>query len=157
MMFRWFLRISLVSALISTIWFIIPFLQSDETQAKNQQEKILKFAAQRSWPRVYLLLAQDYSDTWGMKRDEALNTARETLQSFIMVSFDWKLQSVSRDEKTITLTGTIHMTGNGATGSSMILDQVNRITKPWTFVWRKDGWKPGDWHLISIANDEVTM
>ena len=156
-MLRWFLRISLASALISAIWFLIPFLQSAESQAKQQQEKLLDFAAHQNWKRVYLLLAQDYSDAWGMKRDEALNAAHEVLQSFIMVSFDWKLQSAARDGKTVTLTGTIHMTGSGATGSSLIVDHVNRIEKPWVFLWRKDGWKPGDWHLISIANADVTL
>lgn len=156
-MLRWFLRLSLASALISAIWFFIPFLQSAESQARHQQEKIIEFAAHQKWARVYLLLAQDYSDAWGMKRDEAISAAQEALQTLIMVSFDWKLQSAVRDGKTVTLTGTIRMTGKGAVGSSMIMDHVNRITKPWVFVWRKDGWKPGDWRLVSIANPDVTM
>lgn len=156
-MLRWFLRVSIASALISVVWFIIPFLQSAESQVKHQQETLIGFAAKRSWARLNLLIAADYSDAWGMKRDEALNAAHEALQSFIMISFDWKPQSVARDEKTVTLSGTIHMNGSGATGSSMIVDHVNRITKPWVFVWRKDGWKPGDWRLVSIANADVTL
>ncbi len=156
-MLRWFLRISLASALISAVWFIIPFLQSAESQVQHQQKNIIELAAKRSWPRLNLMIAPDYSDAWGMKRDEALNAAHEALQSFIMVSFDWKQKSISRDGKTVTISCTIHMTGSGATGSSMIIEHVNRITKPWVFVWRKDGWQPGDWRLISIANTDVTL
>lgn len=157
LMFRWFLRISLASALISIVWFFIPFLRSAESQVKQQQANILEFVAHRNWPRVYLLLAPDYADAWGMKSDEAISAAREALLSFIMVSLDWKVQSVARDGKTVTLSGAIRMSGSGATGSSMIIDHVNRITKPWVCVWRKDGWKPGDWRLVSIANADVTM
>lgn len=156
-MLRWSLRISLVSAVISAVWFIIPFLQSAESQARHQQEKIISLAAKRNWAHLNLLFAPDYSDAWGMKRDEALNAAHEALQSFIMISFDWKLVSVVSDGKTVTISGTIHMSGSGATGSSMIVDHVNQITKPWVFVWRKDGWKPGDWRLVSIANADVTL
>ncbi len=156
-MLRWVLRISLASALISIVWFFIPFLRSAESQVKLQQANVLELAAHRNWPRVYLLVAPDYADAWGMKRDEAISAAREALLSFIMVSLDWKPQSVARDGKTVTLSGTIRMSGNGATGSSMIVDHVNRIMKPWVFVWRKDGWKPGDWRLVAIANADVTL
>ena len=155
-MLRWFLRISLASALISALWFAIPFLRSAESQVKRQHERLLDFAAHRNWPRFYLLLADDYRDAWEMTRTDALNAAREVLSGFLMVSFDWKEEGVSRDGKTVTLTGIIRMSGSGPS-SSMITDHVNRIEKPWTFVWRKDGWKPSDWHLVSVANPDVSF
>ena len=156
-MLRWLVRLSLVSAVISAVWFVIPVFRSAETQAKKQHERFLGYVAKRDWARFYLAVSPDYKDAWEQSRDEALAAAREALTSFIIVNFDWKMESVSRDGKTATLTGTIHMSGTGATGSTMIIDHVNKIEKPWTFVWRKDGWKPSDWHLISVATPEVSL
>jgi hypothetical protein len=154
-MLRWSIRIALAAALISALRFAIPLLRSPESQAKRQHEELLSLAAHRNWARVYPLLAADYRDAWDQTRDEALNAAREGLSSFLALSLHWTEESVARDGKTVTLTGTLRMSGSGPAGSSLITDHVNKIAKPWTFVWRKTGWKASDWSLVSVANPDA--
>ena len=151
----WIIRAAIFSMFVSLTWTLWPFLQSPETQAAKQQAKFLQFAGQRNWAQINAIIAPDYHDAWNESREEALNAAHEVLSMFLVVSFDWAPGQASRTEKTVALGGTLHMSGSGAAGSSIVLDRVNRMQKPWGFIWRKDGWRPGDWHLLSITQPEL--
>ena len=81
--------------------------------------------------------------------------AHQVLQSFFTLDLQWQLVTVKVEGKTALITGRIKATGNGAPPSSEILSRVNNLADPFVFTWRKDGWKPGDWRLVSVSQPDL--
>ncbi len=151
----WLPRVLAINLVIGAIWFAWPFLRSAETQALNQHRHLLDRAAHRDWTRVFALMAEGYRDDWNPTREEAVALGRELFQGFLVLDLQWQPSSVVRDGKTATVTGFIKAEGTGAGLSQEVINRVNRLRAPFVFIWRKDGWKPGDWRLVSVAQEEL--
>jgi hypothetical protein len=150
-------RLAVVAVLIPAVFlfFVSPYLQSSETQARKQQEKFVQLGAKRSWEDVKKLLAADYHDQWKQKPADAVDLCSKVLQGFIYLKIDWKPIDATVKGNTVILRGTAHMSGSGGGISQIVMDTVNQVKEPWVFTWRKDGWKPSDWKLISVENKEL--
>ncbi len=152
----WLLRILVINLVISGIWLGWPFLKSAKSQALDQQQRLIGLVAQRDWKQTLTLLAEDYHDSWDMKREDAVSVGHEVLQSFLVLNLNWKTSSIVIVEKTATITGIIKISGNGYGFSQEIINKVNNLKEPFVFTWRKDGWKPGDWRLVSLMQPELS-
>jgi hypothetical protein len=152
---RWIIRLLILDLIISIIWFGWPFLQSSKTQVSKQQSALLRVIEKRKWPEINLLIAPDYKDQWDQSRDQSLSVMKQLLGGFFVFTIDMKSLEVSVDGKTAKASGTMKMTGSGAGVSAMVMDAVNKLNQPFSFTWRKDGWKPSDWKLVSIAQPEL--
>lgn len=151
----WLLRILAVNLAISAIWFVWPFLKSGKTQALDQHQRLVSVVAHRNWKQTLALLADDYHDTWDMKREEAISVGHEILQSFIVLNLEWQTASITIDGNTATVSGMIKISGSGLGFTSEIINKVNNLHEPFIFIWRKDGWKPGDWRLVKLTQPEL--
>ncbi|MCE9518721.1 MAG: hypothetical protein K8R87_04045 [Verrucomicrobia bacterium] len=152
----WILRILAINLVVSAVWFGWPFLKSAKSQALDQQQRLVSEVSQRDWKQTLALMAEDYHDTWDMKREEAVSLGHEMLQSFIVLNLEWKTSSVVMEGKIATITGKIKVSGNGFGFSQEIINKVNNLQEPFVFTWRKDGWKPGDWRLVSLTQPELS-
>ena len=150
----WILRILALNLIMVALWFGVP-LKSPATQALKQQDRLIELAAKRKWTQAFLLFADDYQDDWDMKREEAISVANELFQGFLILDLEWKLSSVSKLEKTVVIKGFIKASGSGAGFSSETISRLNNLHEPFVFTWRKDGWKPGDWRLVGVAQSEL--
>ena len=151
----WILRILAINLIVSAIWFGWPFLKSPTAQALAQHRHLVSLVAHRNWKETLALMAEDYHDAWDMKREEAVSLGHEMLQGFLMLDLEWKPSSVTLEGKTATITGYIKAGGSGAGFSSEVISRVNNLKEPFLFTWRKDGWKPGDWRLLSVKQSEL--
>ena len=151
----WLPRVLAINLVIGVIWFGWPFLRSAETQVLNQHRQLLDRAAHRDWTRLFALMAEDYRDDWNPTREEAVALGRELFQGFLVLALPWQPSSVVLDGKTAPVTGFSKAGGSGAGLSQEIIGRLNRLHSPFVFTWRKDGWKPGDWRLVSGAQEEL--
>lgn len=151
----WLLRFLALNLAIGAIWFVWPFLKSEKIQALDQHQRLVTVVGHRNWKLTLALLAEDYHDSWDMKREEAVSVGHEFLQSFIVLNLEWKTASVTIAGNIATITGEIKVSGNGFGYSQEIINKVNNLHEPFVFVWRKDGWKPGDWRLVSLTQPEL--
>jgi hypothetical protein len=153
----WLPRILAINLVIGAFWFGWPFLRSAETQVLNQHRQLLDRAAHQNWLKVFALMAEDYRDGWDMNREEAVSLGRELFQGFLMLELQWRPTSVVLEGKTATVTGFIKAGGTGAGLSQEIIGRLNRLQSPFVFSWRKDGWRPGDWRLVSVNQAELDI
>jgi len=140
--------------LLFAAWFFWPFLESPAAQVERQHKELIKLAGQRYWTEAKALLAEDYEDQWGSRRDDSIELARQVFSGFLALDLQWKTTEVSVNEPVAKVRGTVHIEGTGPS-AQVINNEVNRLKEPWVFTWRKDGWKPSDWKLVSVKNAEL--
>ena len=152
---KWIIRVIALNLILSALWFAWPCLQSKSSQVQARQEQIIKLAAKRNWALVTGMIAADYEDQWSMNRTDAVSLAHEMLQGFLMLEMQWTTSEVTVNGNIAKVRGHVKMTGSGGGFSNEITNRVNNMNEPWVFTWRTDGWKPGDWKLLSIKNQEL--
>ncbi len=152
---RHYIRIIIPALTVLIVWLVWPYLASTEKQVANRHRDLVSAASRRSWQEVGEMMPADYKDQWGANREDAVSTARELFAGFIVLDLEWKQAELSVIGNTAQIQGSFRIEGNGMGISSMIMDTINKVKKPWTFTWRKDGWKPTDWKLISVSNEEL--
>jgi hypothetical protein len=135
-------------------WCVYPLFLPTARKVSLRQEKLMKTAEKRDWDAVKEMMTDNYRDGFGMDREEALKSAQEVFTPFLSFGFDWKDEKVEVEGDTATVTGMGRMHGTGATGVSEILNRVNQIQKPWSFVWKRHP-ITGDWKLSSVSNPEL--
>ncbi len=123
----WILRILAINLVISAIWFGWPFLKSAKSQALDQHQHLISIVAHRNWNQTLALMAEDYHDSWDMKREEAVSAGHEILQSFKVLNLEWMTASVAIAGNTATLTGFIIVSGKGFGFSPEVIYKVNNL------------------------------
>jgi hypothetical protein len=138
-------------------WMLWPYFLPAEKQVQRQQAMILEAAGHHDWKKVEAMVADDYHDAAGMNKQLAVDTAKEMLDPFLSVDFEFGqgIQMVFTEKDQVTLIGPLRMHATGPSGSSMITDRVNQVKEHWKFIWRHEGWNPDDWKLVSVTNSEV--
>ncbi|RBP36373.1 hypothetical protein DES53_11784 [Roseimicrobium gellanilyticum] len=150
------LRILIPVLLVLTLlWFLWPYLQSEKRQVENMHRKLISLAAARNWTGASELMTSDYEDEWGHNREDALGLASELFQGFLYLNIEWETTEVTVNQGIAKVRGYAKMNGSGGGFSSEIISKVNSLEKPWVFTWRKESWKPNSWKLVSAKNEEL--
>jgi hypothetical protein len=56
-----------------------------------------------------------------------------------------------------TWTGSIRLAGAGGEFTPQIIERVNSLTKPFTFRWHHESWRPWDWKLVAVSNPALEL
>lgn len=152
---RRFIRIAIPALTVLIVWLVWPYMASSEKQAEKRQRDLISAASKRSWTEIGEMMTTDYKDQWDSNREDSVNTARELFSGFVILDLEWTQSSIKVIGNTAQAQGLLHAEGKGMGVSSVVMDSINQIKKPWTFTWRKEGWKPTDWKLISVSNEEL--
>lgn len=136
-------------------WWLYPYLLPPSAKVSRLQARILDRAAHHDWKKVEAMVSDNYQDAAGMKKEEAIQTGKELLDAFLTLGFEWTDEKVVVEDMKATVTGTLRMRGTGPAGGSAIIDRVNKIQKPWVFVWQRDVLERSTWRLISASNVEA--
>lgn len=152
---RLIIRIAVVVAVLILGWLAWPYLQSPEKQAKARHLELFKFASKRDWKTAGSFLSSHYEDQWGNRPAEALDLARDLMSGFIILEIKWEDTDLSANDTIVKVRGRARMEGNGMGVSQMVMTKVNQMQEPWVFTWKKEGWKPSDWKLMSVTNKEL--
>lgn len=146
------IQLLIPAVVVLLAWLVWPYLESDKAQVERQHRRVLDLAADRDWEAVTKSMALEYEDQWSMNRTDSVAHAEELLMSFITLEIEWTTQEVTVNDNIAKIRGTARLRGRGLGASEVIMNQVNAVTQPWVFTWRRDGSGPRGWKLLSVRN-----
>lgn len=149
----WLLRGGGILLAAVVIWSGLELMPSRRLAAC--QERLLKAAGDRNWDRVRSLMADDYRDSWGQDREQAVAKASEVLASFLVLEILSEDTAVEREGREATVSAKLRLRGRGNAFGEMIIEHANSLPSQFQFAWRQKSWKPWDWKLVSVSQPEL--
>ena len=131
---------------------------SDNNVVKRKQAALITSIEKRNRGKIMKLMSEEYSDRWGFNKDQASLACREAGSQFIsLVVKAQKEQFEFNDDDTATATATMNLklSGRALGVGSEILRRANQLKTPWIFTWKKEGFGPVSWKLITIENKSI--
>lgn len=127
-----------------------------ENQLRLHSEHLVHQVERRNWSAVEKFVAADYRDDWGDDRARLLTRLRLVGRFF----FDLTIATSNVQTRTSGTTGTwqarVQLTGRGEAAGG-ITAEVNSLSTPFKFSWRRQSWKPWDWQLVQVTNESLTL
>ena len=121
-------------------------------QIELHQKNFLLALEDRNWRRVNAFLAADYSDRFGHDRATVVKDLRDVLRQFFAVTIRAQGTQTDHSPGRATITTNITVSGTGPGLTDFITTEVNRLTTPWVFSWRRASFLPWDWQLEKVDN-----
>ncbi len=103
------------------------------------------------------LLADDYRDRWGHDKAIVLLNTREVFEQFVLLTIEQRESALAFQADGWGLQEKIILKGLGGALAIYARDRVNALREPFHITWRKRGWKPWDWELVSVDHREFQL
>jgi hypothetical protein len=146
-----FIAGAIVAAIVGTYLFQ---LWQPERQIQLHTAHLLRQIEKSHWSRVHDSLAADYRDTWNADRDQLL----ERLRMLLNLTRDLQIMPVNPKVETTgragRWSGRIEVHGSGEM-ASLVQERVNSLDAPFVLEWRRESWRPWDWHLVHADNQAL--
>jgi len=142
-----------VAALV--LWSVIEF--SPGRQLERVFSRLVSAAENRDWKRVKSFMAEDYHDQWGLDRERAVSMAAEAFRQFVVLEIAVESQAISRDGKDAAIEAKLHLQGRATAIGEMVVQRVNSLENDFQFAWQQKSWKPWDWKLVSVSQNEIDI
>jgi hypothetical protein len=126
-------------------------------QVQRHTATFLKAVERRNWNKVATLMADDYADRWGHDKGFVVNELPHVFQQFISVDIQ-NDPSLPADVGPEGISATsVKISGGGSPIAQFVVEQVNKLQKPFYFTWRRASWKPWDWKLSRVEQSELEI
>lgn len=150
---RLILFLPLLIAIIWAGWWL--FGRSTETEVLAAQQKLITALEDRKWSKVKDVLSDNYSDEFGYNKEAAADLLQQALGNFLFLTLNNEVTSISTSADAAQVQTKIQMDGHGLGFSSMVIGQVNSMSGPWHFHWRKENPWPWGWKLVKVYHSEL--
>lgn len=148
---------ALASLAIVTIVLRCLWLWQPERQLLLHQASLRAAIEGRRWDRVAALMDSVYSDRWGYTRETGVTTGRQWLGQFFTLTITAEPVDHSWTSGGGTVKERWRMEGTGTEVCGLITDRVNSLQTPFIFTWKHGSWKPWDWRLMRVDNEDPTL
>jgi len=130
-----------------------------ESQVAHRSEAFRRALADGRSARAMSLISDDYRDPWGMGREEMGAALRDIIRQFLTLRVEWgDPQFAAGPEGGMRLTAKLRLEGKSLTPvGEMMLSMARQLNEPFTFHWKKEGWGPWSWRLVSITHPELEL
>lgn len=148
---RWILAGSLAAVL--GIGLLV-FLQTRPARMiEKKQASLVDGIERRSPARIERLVAEDYSDSWGFDREDAVVAIVDVGSQFLALVVTEEEKTVEIQDDTATVSTKLIFGGRpvGPAGQEVV-KRLNRLGEPFVFTWRKESFLPASWRLVRIEN-----
>ena len=153
--FRFSFYVGLILTFLLGVW--LTQLWGTEKQVKLHTEHFLQRIEKRDWAGAGKFLAANYQDEWGDDRELMINRLRLGLRMFSSLTIMAREAQVEMEDSAATWRARIQIAGGGSELAPTAVAEINRLTTPFTFRWEKQSWKPWDWKLSGIHNQELQL
>lgn len=153
--FRFSFYVGLILTFLLGVW--LTQLWGTEKQVKLHTEHFLQRIEKRDWAGAGKFLAANYQDEWGDDRELMINRLRLGLRMFSSLTIMAREAQVEMEDSAATWRARIQIAGGGSELAPTAVAEINRLTTPFTFRWEKQSWKPWDWKLSGIRNQELQL
>ena len=144
-----------IAALLFGLW--LAHLWGSENQVRLHTEHFLRQIEKRNAAAAVDFIALDYHDDWGHDRSLLLDRLRLVLRLFSSLTITEAEHQIELTASDATWTGSIRLAGAGGEFTPQIIERVNSLTKPFTFRWRHESWRPWDWKLVAVSNPALEL
>lgn len=135
------------------VWGLVEF--QPRRQLERANDRLMAAIERRDWKRVVPMISEDYQDAWGFDRQNAVSVGVELLQHFFGLGITRENESIEVRGDTGTVRARIRLVGNGTGIAQAVLAEANRLEEPFTVTWRREGWQPWSWRVVSVAQPEL--
>lgn len=143
----------LVVALLALSWILIHEF-SPSRQVLKAQEQLISSVEARDWDSVSRKLADDYSDKWSHTPQSLIEGLQTAASAFTTLLIEKEVSLDKIDSRSAKLSARIKINGNGPF-SGEVIRHVNGLSEPFYFEWRREGWQPWNWKLVSASQTEL--
>jgi hypothetical protein len=119
------------------------------------QDRLLEAAGRRHWDKARKLMAEDYRDQWGQDREQAIALAAEGLQNFLTLEVTPEDSFVEREGREAVISARLRLSGRGNALGEALMERANSLESHFRFAWSRKSWKPWDWKLVSVSQNEI--
>ena len=153
--FRYGFYGGLILAVTIGIW--LARLWGTENQVRLHTEHFLQRIEERDWAGAGNHLAINYRDDWGDDRQLMINRLRLGLRFFSSLGITPKNPQIHLEASAASWKGRIELSGSGDEMAPQAINEINRLTTPFELRWEKQSWKPWDWKLTKVSNEELRL
>jgi hypothetical protein len=144
-----------IAALVFGFW--LAHLWGSENQVRLHTEHFLQQIGKRNGAAAVDFIALDYHDDWGHDRALLLDRLRLVLRLFSSLTITAAEPDIELSGSDATWRASIRLAGGGGEFTPQIIERVNSLTKPFTFRWRHESWRPWDWKLVAVSNPALEL
>jgi hypothetical protein len=127
-----------------------------ERQVRRAQARFLAAAESGDFDSLAELIAEDYRDGWGHDKAFVLRASKEVFPRFVLIDINREERGVEQAGADWVLREKLTISGLGDGLAIAVRNRVNGLREPFTTTWRKKGWKPWDWELVSMEQPEIS-
>ncbi|MBP6600446.1 MAG: hypothetical protein KA250_01500 [Verrucomicrobiales bacterium] len=136
----------IVSVLVALQW------RPAKVIAKNQRS-LIDGIERRSPARIQRLLSKDYSDRWGFKGEDLVETMTDAGSQFLALVVTPEDETIVIAEGRATVTAKLMISGKPVGPAGLeVTRQVNLLKEPFVFTWEKQSFLPNSWRLVRVDN-----
>jgi hypothetical protein len=147
-----FAAVAVLAALIWMLWRWQP-----DRQVLRHTERFVTAVEDKDWKEAAALMADDYSDRWGLDKTEIVQRCREVFAQFIILDIEMRDPVASEAEGRGTASARLLLRGRGGPLGEMAVQRAAALREPFTFEWRQNSWKPWDWVLVRVDQPELEV
>lgn len=146
--------IALTAVLALIAIFLFGFEWRPANQVRKQQMALLLAGEKGSESKLNALISADYSDPWGLNKQQILMAFKDARQQFFVMQVVPSDVQLQLDGETATVTSMIEFRGTGPY-AEVLMKEINGLKSPWVFTWKKEGSLPWEWRLIRMENADM--
>ena len=147
------LRVLAGALVVLVAWLVFEF--SPDRQLDKSFARLISAAENRDFKSLREIMDPDYRDQWNMDRTQAVSAASEALGQFLFLRIVTENMSGSRQGREATIAARLRFSGRANAVGEAILQHVNALEDDFRFAWRRKSWKPWDWKLVSVSQNEI--
>lgn len=136
--------------------YLVAFRWTPATQIRLHQMELIQAAEHNDRATLEELISDFYKDQWGFSKKELLIALRDMRRSMTTVEVTPEVIVVHAAKDTGSFSTVIRIDGVGYAADE-VKSEINTITTPFVFHWRKEGPKPWDWGLVKITNEGLDL
>ena len=142
-------------ALVAALFLV--WLWRPEHQVKLHTSNLLHALSHKNWPRFSAMIGDDYRDQWDNNRASVVERTREVFRYLNGVTFRTVAPNVRLEDRDAYWRANISIDGNDSEVMAVVQERINTLNSPFELEWHRMSWKPWDWRLVRVRNEQLTI
>jgi hypothetical protein len=150
------LILAIVTAVVVLAAFVGWLWQPDQ-QIRKHQKHLIAAAEKGKMMRVREFLSDDYADPWNKSAEQAIARLEIIVRNFFALTIREGRVGLETEGNRGHVISRLRLDGKGTVFAEVVVRETNSLGDPFTFFWRREGWKPWDWRLVRVENPSLRV
>ena len=148
---RHYFLLALLPVFLLTGWHFL----SPPRQLAAAQRRLVEAISAKNTATIAQLVHPDYTDQWGFSADDWSGLLKDlrTLSPILEIN----LENPVIDAGNGVVDTSLQIKSTGGPASGIIAARAVELKETTRFIWKRDGWQPWSWRLVSIQNPALEI